>query len=193
MNKVIGIIILFCCLSSCSKDKKNKLCVDLKEMQYKDQLLRGVMTDNPYIEILDSILKTKNYTHKDYKTLPSEERKKYSLKTIEIMKLRPPLTVKEKIKNDSLMQEQIKLDNINTPLLISLIKKRGYPNKDNCNCELIKNQMGDLFPATIFRHSQPQYWDEIRTLVNIEKKKNRLSNNAYKFVITHINGRNNNN
>ena len=81
------------------------------------------------------------------------------------------------------MDLQIVIDNKNTELLIDIIKKRGYPNKKNTSCE--------KFPGTIFVHSQSQYFEEIRTLIEDEYKQKRIEYPEYVFFLHHINGRTN--
>ena len=79
------------------------------------------------------------------------------------------------------MKLQIQIDNKNTELLIDIIEKIGYPNKENSTCK--------EFPGIIFAHSQNKYWPKIRSLIEIEYQNGNMSSNTYEYILWHINGR----
>lgn len=160
-----------------NNEKGVRFCKLLNEMYENDQKERKYLGD-PFFVVLDSIKMSKGLSHVDYALLPKKMKLHYSQLAEKITHKRPKMP---KYIHDSIMSLQIILDNYNTELLIDIIKKRGYPNKKNCNCK--------KFPGTVFRHSQPQYWNEIRTLIEKEHNEGRMNNGSYYFTLDHINGR----
>ena len=176
------IIILSLCIFSCKKDNKyddpDKLCQIILKMRNDDQKYRDMMPD-PFFDILDSIRKAEGIPDKVYSTFTEEKQLAYG-------RIARTIANKRKLKytekqEDSLMQLQIILDNKNTELLIDIIKERGFPNLPDCK--------GSKFPAMTLRHSQSQYWDEIRHLVEKEFNSGNMNKGQYKIVLNHINGR----
>lgn len=196
---VVSIIIIVLLFESCKTNKKtpfkknSDLCEVLVKMNYDDQVNRLLLTEEKkwYGDLFHSLLDSLEINVQEFRAFSEEKKAKYRSDIKDKIKLQPnkPLTEQDIKRNDSLWKVQIKLDNINTELLIGIIKERGYPNKDNCDCELINNYVDDGLIGVIFRHSQPKYFNEIRALVTIEHNQGRMSLKTYEFIIDHLNGR----
>ena len=168
------------CMSSCRSQFNNtNFCETLKSIDDNDQIYRNLIP-MPYFTIMDSLRRVNKITLVEYSKLPRKTQKSYGDIARKIAKNRQPSKI-EQNEIDSLMSKQIILDNKNTELLIEIIKKRGYPNRENCNCT--------IFPKTVFRHSQPQYFEKIRPLILKEFKAGRLNKFDYNFILHHLNGR----
>jgi len=184
-NFLIIVSILFLLLScktnrvknSRNEKEKDDLCNVIIKMNEDDQKYRKLISP-PFFKILDSLKKVNNLSNIQYAKLPRKTQLEYGKLASIIEKKRPALS---KVYRDSLMELQIKLDNVNTEILIDIIKKRGYPNKKNCDCK--------MFPGIIFRHSQSEYWPEIGILIEKEFTEGRMNNGTYSMVKNHINGR----
>ena len=85
--------------------------------------------------------------------------------------------------SDSLWRLQIAIDNKNTEQLIEIIKDRGFPNKKAIGCDL------PIAPFLIFTHAQPQYFEEIETLIDNELIAKNVDSLTYNHMLWHINGR----
>lgn len=182
MKKLI--ICLVALLASFSSNSQHQLpegeafCQLLLKMYDEDQKYRVLLQD-PFFAILDSIKKVEDIDNKTYASFPREKQLAYGKKARAIAdKVKARFTEKQ---SDSLMSLQIELDNKNTELLIDIIKQRGWPNKENTKCK--------KFAGGVFRHSQSQYFDEIRVLIEKEMEEGRMNTAAYKFYLDHINGR----
>jgi len=177
---LIGLIILSCKQENSYTDK-SELCRILGEMTANDQKYRGLdeMTD-PFFAVLDSLQKVNNISNADYGKLSTEEQLDWGKKARAISEKIPQMSQK---KQDSLMELQIKIDNKNTELLIDVTKKIGWVSKNKLGCEEYVSAW------IVFRHSQSQYWDEIRTIIDKEKAEGRIGNGDYKMVDNHIKGR----
>jgi hypothetical protein len=152
-------------------------CQMILKMHKDDQKFREIMVD-PFFEISDSIKKAKGI-EKIYKDFTEEKQLAYGRIARAIAdKRKRKFTEKQE---DSLMQLQIIIDNQNTELLIDIIKKRGFPDLPECK--------GGKFTSMVFRHSQPEYWDEIKILIEKEYKEGRMNTGQFKIVLNHINGR----
>ena len=175
-----GSITLSSCFSNQNKYKGDKLCAIIKKMNEDDQKYRDIVANNDhFFAILDSIKESEGISSADYADLPEKTQLEYGKKAREIAN-----KMKKKYSDnyvDSLMLLQRELDNKNTELLIDIVRTRGWPNRTNCNCE--------EFPAVIFRHSQPKYWDEISKIIELEFKEKRMNSAEYGFYKNHINGR----
>ncbi len=185
MNKTFTFFLTLIILISCQKKKKytdkENLCKILGEIHNNDQKYRGLpeMTD-PFFRVLDSLQEANNISNADYRKLTTKEQLEWGKKAREISEKTPQMSEK---KQDSLMQFQIILDNKNTELLIDIIKKKGWIYKNDIGCE-------EYFSAwLVFRHSQSQYWGEIRTIIDKEKAEDRIGKRDYKMVDNHIKGR----
>ena len=131
----------------------------------------------------DSLIKSKGFTDiRDYAKVTSKEDMLKNGRVVRRMVNKLPKI--PQVKYDSIMNLQIFEDNKNTELLIRIINKRGYPNKENCNCS--EKTLNHLI---VFRHSQTKYFDEIRILIEKEYKAKRLPEKKYKLFLDHINGR----
>ena len=181
-NSKTVIIILSLCIFSCKKENKydnpEKLCQIIKKIHNDDQKYRQLMID-PFFDILDSIKKSEGISKKEYSGFSEEKQLAYGRIARAITNKRELKFTKQQ--EDSLMQLQIVLDNKNTELLIDIIKKRGFPNLPDCKEE--------QFPAITLRHSQNQYWDEIRILIEKEFKLGNMNKGQFKIILNHINGR----
>jgi len=180
-RREIVIVVLSICLFSCNnKDYKDKdaLCKIISKIHKGDQKYRQLMID-PFFEILDSIQKADGISNDEYKTFSKKKQLAYGRIARAITNKRVIKLTKKK--EDSLMQLQILIDNKNTELLIDIIKKRGFPDLPNCK--------EGQFPAITLRHSQSQYWDEIRPLIEKEYKLGNMNKGQFRIVLNHINGR----
>jgi len=177
---IISLFIMFnfCKTRAQQKYEGKELCLLINEMNEKDQEKRKLMID-PFFSILDSIKKAEGISKEEYKKFPREKQLAYGKIAREITNKQVKKYTKEE--EDSIMDSQIELDNENTELLIDIIEKRGYPNKNNCECK--------TFPGLIFVHSQKKYWGKIRTLIEIEYKEKRMEIGTYKYILWHINER----
>lgn len=196
MYKIINIFFVSVLMTSCAvKNTINnkELCEILNKMDHDDQVNRNLMTykTKSYGDVFHSLLNEENISVEEYKNLSEVKKIKYRNKVKKILKNSKPreLTKYELVRNDSLMSEQIRLDNDNTKYLLNIIKKRGYPNKENCSCKLVTTPLGDYLPGIIFRHSQPKYFKKIKKAIDVEFKEGRMSEKTYKLIIDHINGR----
>lgn len=179
MKKIVTLTIIILIILSC--DKKNRsddLCKTLISLNNKDQKYRNLMQDN-FFSTLDSIVSASGYTKEEYANLSRETQlhfgkiaKRYSKQTDEVKRM-----------NDSLMNLQIRLDNKNTEKLIKIVKKHGYPDMDSLSCQ------PQVSPFLIFGHSQSKYWKKIRSLIKTERKKGRISEGDYQYIMWHTNGR----
>jgi len=185
MNKIITICLSLIILSSCQQknkyEDKVELCKILGEIHINDQKYRGSeeMTD-PFFRVLDSLQQVNNLPNSKYSKLTTAEQLEWGKKAREISDKLPQISKKQE---DSLMKLQIELDNKNTELLIDIIKRKGWVYKNNIGCE-------EYFSAwLVFRHSQSQYWDEIRILIDNAKEKGTIGKKDYNMVDNHIKGR----
>ena len=180
--KVSLYVIIFLLVFSCKKENKyddlDKLCQIILKTHKDDQKYRQLMID-PFFDILDSIQKAEGISDKGYKTFTEEKQLAYGRRARAIANKRELKSTEKQ--EDSLMELQIVLDNRNTELLIDIIKERGFPDLPDCD--------GGQFPAITLRHSQTQYWDEIRTLIDKELKAGNMNKGQYRIILNHINGR----
>ena len=137
------------------------------------------MTD-PFFGVLDSLKTANNISNKAYSNLSRETQLEWEKKARVIADKIPQMSQQ---KQDSLMQLQIEIDNTNTELLIDIIKERGWVYKNDLGCEEYVSAW------LVFRHSQTQYWDEIRAVIEKEKTENRIGEGDYKMIDNHIKGR----
>jgi len=185
MNKTLNLFFFLIILSSCQEKKKyddrDQLCKVLGEMTINDQKYRGLpeMID-PFFRVLDSLQEVNNISNADYGKLTTEEQLEWGRKARAISEKIPQMSEQ---KQDSLMQLQIKLDNINTELLIDVTKEIGWVSKQSLGCkEYVSTWI-------VFRHSQSQYWKEIREIIEKEKAGGELLPNEYNIIDNHIKGR----
>jgi hypothetical protein len=185
MNKTVTLFISLIILSSCQEKKKygdrGQLCKILGEITENDQKYRGLqeMTD-PFFRVLDSLTEVNNISNADYGKLTTEKQLEWGKKARAISEKIPQMSEK---KQDSLMQLQIIIDNKNTELLIDITKEIGWVSKPKLGCKEYVSAW------IVFRHSQSQYWEEIREIIEKEKIKKRLLIKEYKIIDNHIKGR----
>jgi len=84
-------------------------------------------------------------------------------------------------KNTLAWETQLKMDSVNTELMLEIVRYRGFPSPDNCSC--------DTFPDMVFMHSPSSYFTEIQTVINEEHNKNRLDDMRFNLYNYHINDR----
>lgn len=86
-------------------------------------------------------------------------------------------------KGDSLRDVMHSIDEVNTKKLLALTKKYGFPSKE---------RLGTYKASAyfIFVHSDRQYFDEIRTLINQEYEEKRISEYERAYIFWHLDGRN---
>jgi hypothetical protein len=190
MSKLVMTCFLLILFVSCKQatkivDDKNKKFPNGKEFcelllkMYDDDVKYRELTQDPFFEILDSIKISEGITNETYKKFSTEKQLSFGRRARNIAnRLKPKFTKKEE---DSLWVLQIELDDKNTELLIDIIKEKGYPTKNNTEC--IK------FPGHVFRHSQPEYFEEIKELITVEYKEGRLDRIQYTFFMNHVNYR----
>lgn len=174
-------LLTICLIFGCDKDSKKmqikdkykgeSLCV-IVESLIRDDLKYRVLMQPSFSAIIDSIKTSRKLKDELLETEIDSLAKDIFLKKVKKI---------SKKKIDSLMKLQIKLDNRNTELLIDIIKNIGFPTKDNTECKRA--------PGFIFRHSQKQYWDEIKPLIKQELEKGNIPKSHYDLLMDHLNGR----
>ena len=120
-----------------------------------------------YLKQIDSIYKLSNFSFVNMK------RKK------EILGSR---FEKYKISVDSNWVVIKQCDLLNTKKLIEITNKFGFPNNKRLGVYKSKAYM-------IFVHSPPQFFDEIRFIINEEYNKKRISEYKKEYIFWHLNGR----
>jgi len=185
MDKILilcfTLIILISCQEKNKYEDKDELCRILGEMTANDQKYRGLpkMID-PYFSVLDSLRTANSMSREEYGKLSLDEQLEWDKKARAISEKKPRIS---KQKQDSLMDLQIKIDNKNTELLIDIIKEKGWVTKNGLGCEEYVSAW------IIFRHSQSEYWNEIREIIEKEKAENRIGDGDYMMIDNHIKGR----
>lgn len=79
-----------------------------------------------------------------------------------------------KIQND--------IDDYNTRRFIQIVKEHGFVDSSNSNIKSVATY-------AIFMHSAEKYWEEIRLLIDDEKRKGNMSKSAHGIITWHIKGR----
>ncbi|QHI38679.1 hypothetical protein IMCC3317_40730 [Kordia antarctica] len=74
------------------------------------------------------------------------------------------------------------IDDYNTRRFIQIVKEHGYVDSSNSNIE-------SFATYAIFMHSSEKYWEEIRLLIDEEKKKGNLDKSSHGIITWHITGR----
>jgi hypothetical protein len=187
MKKIFFIMVLVVfvsCKTNKTQEKemtKEEICEFINRLNTDDQKYRGlpIMTD-PFFFILDSISLADGLTKSQYAKLPTKTQLEYGKRARAIAETYPK---PDKKIIDSLMNLQIELDNKNTEDLIWFMKRYGFPNQeiDGLPCKKM--------PGIIFRHSQEQYWDEIREVMKKSYEEGRFEKTHYGFILDHINHR----
>lgn len=86
-----------------------------------------------------------------------------------------------KLKWDSIMKIQEKIDEYNTKELIRITKEHGFPNT---------NFLKEPIPAwLIFQHTPDKYKEEVKKILETERNKMRIPLIEYEMIIWHLNGR----
>ncbi|THD67430.1 hypothetical protein E7Z59_07140 [Robertkochia marina] len=162
-------------------------CQMLKEMYLEDQKYRGAKLDGGspaevYNRILDS-LKKEQESKKNSANLSNKQNDSLKLLAYTLFKreIKPRYILES---NDSIRQLQIEIDIKNTTKLLKIIGEYGWPKLDDYNCksEVIKI-------TTMFRHAPPNYFNQIRDLIENEKSLNRIPESAYLAIDDHLKGR----
>jgi hypothetical protein len=185
MNKILILCLPLIILSSCQEknkyEDKDELCRILGEITANDQKYRGLpeMTD-PFFNVLDSLRTANNMSKEDYGNLSRNEQLEWGKRTRAISEKINRISKKEQ---DSLMNLQIEIDNKNTKLLMDIIREKGWVYKNELGCEEYVSAW------IVFRHSQSEYWNEIREIIEKEKAEKRIGDGDYKMIDNHIKGR----
>ena len=90
---------------------------------------------------------------------------------------------KDELLRDSLIQIQKTIDHQNTKMLIEIVQHRGWPNKDSLGCD----EFGA--PVVIFRHAPKEYFNQIKTLIDLEFEEGRMGGMDHAFIVDHLQGR----
>ena len=163
-----------------------ELCELFSEILISDQKYRGAKTSGGtvsemYNRISDSLINA----NKSESSVELNKNQKDSLNKIayEIFKneLKPKYDWET---NDSIYQLQLEIDKKNTEILINTINEIGWPNPDSIKCKKEVNKI-----ALIFRHTPKQFFPQVRTLIEREKKLNRIPESDYLFIDHHLKGR----
>lgn len=176
---ILTIIILF----SCKKEaiKPQDLCNTLAELYHKDQKYRGSeKMDDPFFKVFDSIRKKEGISKESYMKFSEKEQLEYGKKIRAIVNM---MEITNQKVQDSLMDLQIKLDKSNTEDLLKIIKKHGFPDIQLLKCTKYSA------PFSIFLHSPEEYWGEIKKVIELENKHNRITKGDYDYILWHVNGR----
>ncbi|MBC8754679.1 hypothetical protein H2O64_08330 [Kordia sp. YSTF-M3] len=81
-----------------------------------------------------------------------------------------------------LWKVQNDIDDYNTKRFIQIVKEHGFVDSSNSNIK-------SAATYAIFMHSAEKYWEEIRVLIDEEKKKGNMSESAHGIITWHIKGR----
>ncbi|WP_320244135.1 hypothetical protein [Tenacibaculum sp. 1B UA] len=161
--------------------KSQDLCTTLNTLYQKDQKYRGSKEmEDPFFRVFDSIRKKEGITREMYMKYTKEEQLEYGKKIRKIVNL---MKITNQEVQDSLMDLQIELDKENTKKLLEIVKKNGFPDIKKLNCSSYSA------PFSIFLHSPEEYWEEIKEVINKEKKNNRITKGDYDYIMWHVNGR----
>lgn len=174
---VVLIAFFGCRLNAQSQD----LCKTLSDLYEKDQLYRGQKSmQDPFFKVFDSVRKSEGITRKVYMSYPKEKQLEYGRKIRAIV---DKMNVANQSVQDSLMDKQVLLDIENTKKMIEITKKYGFPDIKKLKCTEYSA------PFLIFVHSPENFWKEIKDLIEVERKKKRISEGDYNYISWHLNGR----
>ncbi len=178
---VLNIVILTLLCSSCAvnaqnpqdellKIEINELVEELKLMYDYDQAIREYAIFKTFDKHLtDSIENLSKNLTKDW--------------------IRKNEFQNEKLAKQILEHYTVPLDNRHTERLIEITKKYGFPSRKRIE-KFYTNSLPEEFnPYIIFVHSQPEYWEELKSLMEKELEKGNITNCVYGHLLWHINGR----
>ncbi|WP_340064821.1 hypothetical protein [Ascidiimonas aurantiaca] len=161
--------------------KEPPLCRLLAEMHEKDQRYRNAPEmHDPFFTVLDSIKAAEGLTTGMYSKLSEEVQLTYGRRARILADKKGTFTQKYQ---DSLMQMQKQLDIENTRELLRIVKEHGFPNIEKLGCKSY------AVPFLIFGHAPEAFWKEIGEVIEVEKKKNRISEGDYNYIRWHIGSR----
>lgn len=81
-------------------------------------------------------------------------------------------------------------DNLHAKRMIEIIKTYGFPSKKRV--ETLTNIKLDYQPYILLMHTSKVYWDELKVLIEAERKNGNIPNQCeYGYMLWHLNGRNN--
>ena len=169
-KKFTILLLVLTCLFSCknkydlSTSEIELLTNEVNEMYERDQGIRNELTKLDSFYGVDR--KTNGYflSTKDKKDLLKEEYAEYNYK------------------RDSIWEAIHPIDDANTKQLISLTKKYGFPSRERLKVKKAKAYF-------ILVHSDRQYFDEIRSLIEQEYEAKRISEYERAYIFWHLDGR----
>ncbi|WP_375325428.1 hypothetical protein [Flagellimonas sp. GZD32] len=181
LNISILLCIAFCTLLCPQLLAQENLCARLQQMVELDQKYRGTNDSilKRYNLALDSILKAKGLTYKEFNAMPALEQGKLKSLAFKIggKNMQPIMA------NDSLANIQHQLDHQNTIAIIELVNEHGWLTDKNLGCSQ------KIRPVLIFRHAPKKYWPQIRELIEKEREAQRIPPYEYYVIDNHLKGR----
>ena len=181
MKSKIVVILCFFIVLSCQKNVEKINCDTVEEILKDDQLHRknrGITST--YFFVLDSLIKGRGYENglDDLSLISHNETIRLRENAKEINKVRPKPNQKLV---DSLHHLQLKMDYINTKKVINLINTVGFPYIDTFNLGCLKESY------FIFVHTPDELKGDVKDIVESGKK--YISEERYKHIMWHLNGR----
>ena len=133
-----------------------------------------------YPNTFDSLILAKRLTKTEFCSLTEQEQEALKRQAFQLArrKLKPLMA-----QNDSLRAIQQKLDEKNTEKLIEITKKHGWLTAQGIGCK------ERFITAVIFRHAPKKYWNEIKVLIDKERREKRLSGYEHYLIDNHLKGR----
>jgi len=96
----------------------------------------------------------------------------------------------DSIKKNIMKKYIIPKDNEHTERLIAITKKYGFPSVQRIKKYYKKDFVDKEFnPVIIFIHAQKKYWDELKSLMQVEFDNKRINRCTYGYLLWHFNGR----
>ena len=78
-------------------------------------------------------------------------------------------------------------DNLHTKRMIEIIKTYGFPSAKRIR-ELTNLKL-DFQPYILLMHSPSNYWEDLKLLVELERKEGNINKCEYGYLLWHLNGR----
>lgn len=78
------------------------------------------------------------------------------------------------------------IDNLNEPILISIIKKYGYPKENLVGPKVFKNPAGDIKISILLKHLKPEVKKELQPILLDEVKKGNCHPQIYAGMLDHM-------
>jgi len=171
LNQLTSLLLVLVCLFSCknkydlSVSEVEFLIKETDEMHESDQRIRHEFIKLDVYYGVDLESNGSFLSFKDKKEILGKEYAEY------------------RRKGDSLRDVMHSIDEVNTKKLLALIRKYGFPSKE---------RLGTYHASAyfIFVHSDRQYFDEIRILIEQEYAAKRISEYERAYIFWHLDGRN---